>query len=379
MIKSKLPNVSTTIFSVMSKLAIDYNAINLAQGFPDFDADRELTNLLNNYSSNGYNQYAPMIGIEELREKITDKYHKLYKSNYDYQTEVNITSGASQAIFNVISTLVHQDDEVIIFEPAYDMYQPCVELFGGKIVPIELKYPDFSIDFNELEDKITSKTKLIIVNNPNNPTGKILTEEDLKSFERILSKTDCYLLADEVYEHITFDKKEHQSFAKLQSLKDRIFIVGSFGKLFHITGWKIGYVLAEKSLMNEFRKCHQFNTFSTHTPSQHALANYLENEQNYLNLGQFFQGKRDLFVSGLSETKFEIIPSEGTYFVNANYAKISNLPDHEFAELLTKEYKVATIPVSAFYNEKNDNKIVRFCFAKKDETLLNAIENLLKL
>ena len=298
MIKSKLPNVSTTIFSVMSKLAIDYKAINLAQGFPDFDTDKELINLLNYYSSNGYNQYAPMIGIENLRYSITNKYHKLYNSNYNHQTEVNITSGASQAIFNIISTLIHPNDEVIIFEPAYDMYQPCVELFGGKVVPIELKYPDFSIDFNELEQKITSKTKLIIVNNPNNPSGKILTESDLKSFETILKKSDCYLLADEVYEHITFDEQEHQSFAKLHSLKDRVFIVGSFGKLFHITGWKIGYILAEESFMNEFRKCHQFNTFSTHTPSQYALADYLENENNYLNLSKFFQDKRDLFING---------------------------------------------------------------------------------
>ena len=379
MIKSKLPNVSTTIFSVMSKLAIDYNAINLAQGFPDFDTDEELINLLNHYSSNGYNQYAPMIGIEKLRHSITDKFHKLYKSNYDYQTEVNITSGASQAIFNVISTLIHPNDEVIIFEPAYDMYQPCVELFGGKVIPIELKYPEFSIDFNELEQKITSKTKLIIVNNPNNPSGKILTENDLKSFEDILTKTDCYLLADEVYEHITFDGQEHQSFAKLHSLMDRIFIVGSFGKLFHITGWKIGYILAEESFMNEFRKCHQFNTFSTHTPSQYALADYLENESNYLNLSKFFQDKRDLFINGLSQTKFDVLPSEGTYFVNANYSKISDLPDNEFAEFLTKEYKVATIPLSAFYNQKKDYKIVRFCFAKKDKTLLDAINNLMTL
>lgn len=376
MIKSKLPNVSTTIFSVMSKLAADHNAINLAQGFPDFDTDHELISLLNHYSSNGYNQYAPMIGVEELRNAIAKKYNNLYKSNYNHQTEVNVTSGASQAIFNVISTLISPGDEVIIFEPAYDMYQPCVELFGGKIIPIELKYPDFTIDFNELEQKINSKTKLIIVNNPNNPTGKILTEQDLKSFENILSKTNCYLLADEVYEHITFDEKEHQSFAKLHTLKDRIFIVGSFGKLFHITGWKIGYVLAENNLMSEFRKCHQFNTFSTHTPSQYALADYLENESNYLGLSYFFQQKRDLFVTGLSTTNFDILPSEGTYFVNANYSKISDLPDHEFAQFLTKKYKVATIPVSAFYNNKKDNKVIRFCFAKEDNTLLNAIEKL---
>jgi len=222
-------------------------------------------------------------------------------------------------------------------------------------------------------------SKLIIVNNPNNPTGRVLTENDLKSFEKLIKANNCYLLADEVYEHITFDNKKHQSFTQLTTIKDRVFVVGSFGKLFHITGWKIGYILAEKELMKEFRKCHQFNTFSTHTPSQYAIADYLENPKNYLHLSNFFQHKRDLFVDNLSSTKFNLLPCEGTYFINANYSNISNLPDNEFAKLLTEQYKVATIPVSAFYKDKTDYKVVRFCFAKKDETLIKAIENLTKL
>jgi methionine transaminase len=376
MIKSKLPNVTTTIFSVMSQLANENHAINLAQGFPDFNADNELISRLNYYSTQNYNQYAPMLGVEKLRVLLSEKYSKLYHSDYDFQNEVNITSGASQAIFNVISTLIHPEDEVIIFEPAYDLYQPTVELFGGKVVPIELKYPEYSIDFEELKQKISSKTKLIIVNNPNNPTGKILSENDLLQFEKILLDTDCYLLADEVYEHITFDGNLHQSFAKLTSIKDKLFIVGSFGKLFHITGWKIGYILAEKELMKEFRKCHQFNTFSTHTPSQYAIADYLENPEHYLHLNNFFQQKRDLFTEGLKSSNFEVLPCEGTYFVCANYAKISDLADDEFAKELTIKHKVATIPVSAFYHNKTDHKVIRFCIAKKDETLLMALENL---
>lgn len=379
MIKSKLPDVSTTIFTVMSKLAVENNAINLAQGFPDFGADSRLIANLNYYSSNHYNQYAPMFGIDKLRNLLAEKYNKLYFSDYNFQDEINITSGASQAIFNVISTLINSGDEVIIFEPAYDLYQPIIELFGGKVIPIELKFPDYKTDFELLKQKITSKTKLIIVNNPNNPTGRVLTHNDLLSFEEIIKNTDCYLLADEVYEHITFDEKEHQSFAKLKSIKDKVFIVGSFGKLFHITGWKIGYVLAEKQLMKEFRKCHQFNTFSVHTPSQYAIADYLEDADNYLHLNTFFQQKRDLFVDNLSSTNFDILPCEGTYFVNASYSKISDLPDNEFASFLTKEYKVATIPISAFYQNKIDNKVIRFCIAKKDETLLEAINNLSKI
>ena len=379
MIKSKLPHVSTTIFSVMSQLAQENNAINLAQGFPDFNTDSELITRLNYYSTQNYNQYAPMFGVEKLRILLSEKFTKLYQSDYDFQNEINITSGASQAIFNVISTLIHPNDEVIIFEPAYDLYQPTVELFGGKVVPIKLKHPEYSIDFEELKQKISDKTKLIIINNPNNPTGRILSEEDLKQFEKIISETNAYILADEVYEHITFDEKKHQSFAQLKSIKDRVFIVGSFGKLFHITGWKIGYILAEKELMKEFRKCHQFNVFSTHTPSQYALADYMENAEHYLHLNQFFQEKRDFFIEGLQQTKFEILPCEGTYFLSANYAKISDLNDVDFATKLTKEYKVATIPFSAFYQDKTDHNIIRFCFAKKNETLDEALEKLSNL
>lgn len=373
---SKLPHLETTIFTVMSKLANEHQAINLAQGFPDFDPHSSLIESLNYYSYQKYNQYAPMIGVEKLRNFICNKVEKLHRAIYHPETEVTITNGASQAIFTAIAAVIEKGDEVIIFEPAYDLYKPAVEMFGGIVKSIKLTYPDYTIDYSKLKELINDKTKLVIFNNPNNPTGKIFTKDDLNQIENILKDHNCYIISDEVYEHMTFDGKVHQSFARIPSLKDRTFITASFGKLCHVTGWKVGYILAGEKLMNEFRKVHQFNVFSIHTPSQYAIADYLDDENNYLELSDFFQQKRDYFIKGLSTTKFDIIPSEGTYFVSANYKNYSDLNDRAFAEELTIKNKVATIPFSAFYHDRFDEKVIRFCFAKQDETLDAALERL---
>lgn len=376
---SKLPHLETTIFTVMSKLANENQAINLAKGFPDFDPHSSLIESLNYYSYQNYNQYAPMIGVEKLRNFIVAKVEKLHQTVYHPENEVTITNGASQAIFTAIAAVIEKGDEVIIFEPAYDLYKPAVEMFGGIVKSIRLTYPNYTIDYTKLKELITDKTKLVIFNNPNNPSGKIFTKDDLIQIETILKDKNCYIISDEVYEHMTFDQKEHQSFARIPSLKDRIFITASFGKLCHVTGWKVGYVLAGAELMKEFRKVHQFNVFSVHTPSQYAIANYLDDEHNYQELNDFFQQKRDYFVNGLSTTRFEIIPSEGTYFVSANYKNYSDLNDRAFAEELTIKNKVATIPFSAFYHDKFDENVIRFCFAKQEETLDAALERLNKL
>lgn len=376
---SKLPHLETTIFTVMSKLANQHQAINLAQGFPDFDPHSSLIESLNYYSYQNYNQYAPMIGVEKLRNFISEKTERFHHTIYHPEQEITITNGASQAIFTAIAAVIEKGDEVIIFEPAYDLYKPAVEMFGGIVKPIQLTYPDYNIDYEALKSKVTSQTKLIIFNNPNNPSGKIFKAEDLVQIEAILKDKNCYIISDEVYEHMTFDAYEHQSFARIPSLKDRTFITASFGKLCHVTGWKVGYVLAGKELMNEFRKVHQYNVFSVHTPSQYAIADYLDDENNYLELNDFFQEKRDYFTKGLSSTKFELIPAEGTYFVSASFKNYSELSDREFAKKLTIENKVATIPFSAFYHDTFDEKVIRFCFAKQKETLDSALEKLNKL
>ena len=376
---SKLPHLETTIFTVMSKLANQHQAINLAQGFPDFDPHSSLIESLNYYSYQNYNQYAPMIGVEKLRNFISEKTERFHHTIYHPEQEITITNGASQAIFTAIAAVIEKGDEVIIFEPAYDLYKPAVEMFGGIVKPIQLTYPDYNIDYEALKSKVTSQTKLIIFNNPNNPSGKIFKAEDLFQIEAILKDKNCYIISDEVYEHMTFDAYEHQSFARIPSLKDRTFITASFGKLCHVTGWKVGYVLAGKELMNEFRKVHQYNVFSVHTPSQYAIADYLDDENNYLELNDFFQEKRDYFTKGLSSTKFELIPAEGTYFVSASFKNYSELSDREFAKKLTIENKVATIPFSAFYHDTFDEKVIRFCFAKQKETLDSALEKLNKL
>ncbi|WP_299433268.1 methionine aminotransferase [uncultured Aquimarina sp.] len=373
-IHSKLPNVSTTIFTVMSKLASEHQAINLSQGFPNFGGDQHLINLVSNAMNNGYNQYAPMPGLLSLREVIVEKTNTLYKSNYHPESDITITSGATQAIFTIISAFVNTGDEVIIFKPAYDSYEPSIELFGGTVIPIQLLAPDYSIDWKEVARKITSKTKMIIINTPHNPTGTILSKQDMFQLEILLKDTDIILLSDEVYEHIIFNGQEHQSIARFPGLAERAFITASFGKTFHTTGWKMGYCLAPKDLMAEFRKVHQFNVFCSNHPMQQALAEYLKTPEHYLSLPDFYQEKRDLFLSLIKDSRFSYIPAAGTYFQLLEYAAITDEGDVAFAERLTKEHKIASIPVSVFNMNQQDDKVLRFCFAKTEDTLKRAAE-----
>lgn len=377
-IPSKLPQVGTTIFTVMSQLANTHQAINLSQGFPDFDCDPALTELLGQYAQRGFNQYSPMMGQQSLREQIAEKYQKIYQSVYHPDTEITVTSGGSEAIFSVIAAVVGKGDEVIVFEPAYDLYQPTVQLFGGVVKSIVLEPPYFKIDWQQVKDQISEKTKLIIINNPNNPSTQVFSKEDLQELQDLVKDTSILILSDEVYEHIVFDDIPFQSVSLYPDLKERSFIVASFGKLLHLTGWKIGYCVAPEQLMKEFRKTHQFNVFCVHTPSQLAIADYLANNDVYSALSGFFQQKRDRFVNGMKGTEFELIPSQGSYFINASYQKISEESDMDFAQRMTIEYGVASIPVSAFYTDK-DPKLLRFCFAKKDETIDKALELLQKV
>ena len=379
MFKSKLPNLGTTIFTTMSALAAKHGALNLSQGFPNFAADPELLRLLGDYSANGFNQYAPMTGVRELREQLSLKTKKLYGAHYDLETEVTITSGATEAIFAAIAATVSAGDEVIVFEPAYDSYLPAIELCGGVPVYITLHYPHFQIDWDLVRSKISPKTKMIIVNTPHNPTGSVFSANDLNELAKIVADKDIYLVGDEVYEHIIFDGLSHCSLCTNTVLKEKSFICGSFGKTFHITGWKIGYCLAPKELSVEFRKIHQYLTFSTFTPAQYALAKYLENENNYLSIPSFYQRKRDVFLESIAGSRFEFIPSKGSFFQNVSYANITDANDAEYAIQLTKTIGVASIPTSVFYHQKLDQKVLRFCFAKDDETLQKAGEILSKL
>ncbi|WP_027393271.1 methionine aminotransferase [Aquimarina latercula] len=373
-IHSKLPEVSTTIFTVMSNMANEYKAINLSQGFPNFETDSKLTNLVTNAMQKGYNQYAPMPGLVSLREIIAEKTNTLYNSNYHPDTEVTVTSGATQAIFTIISAFIRQGDEVIIFKPAYDSYEPSVKLFGGKVIPVQLSTPNFTVDWHEVANKITSKTKMIIINTPHNPTGTILSKEDMLKLENLLKGTDIILLSDEVYEHIIFDSQPHQSVARFPGLSERAFITSSFGKTFHTTGWKMGYCIAPKELMEEFRKVHQFNVFCSNHPMQYALAEYLKTPENYMSLPNFYQKKRDLFLSLIKDSRFSYVPAAGTYFQLLDYSNITDEGDVTFAERLTKEYKIASIPISVFNLNQQDDKVLRFCFAKTDDTLKSAAE-----
>lgn len=378
-IKSKLPKVGTTIFTVMSQLANEQKAINLSQGFPDFESSAELIGLVNEAMKKGLNQYAPMPGILPLRERIAEKTQKLYGTAYHPDTEITITAGATQAIYTAIAATVREGDEVIIFTPAYDCYEPAIELNGGKTVFVQMHAPNYKVDWDQVKKLITQRTKMIIINTPHNPTGTVLEAEDMLALEKIVSDTDIVLISDEVYEHIIFDGKQHQSVSKFPGLAERSFIISSFGKTFHNTGWKMGYCLAPKNLMIEFRKAHQFIVFSANTPVQHGLAEYLKNENNYLNLNSFYQGKRDLFTSLVKDSKFEVLPSSGTYFQLLRYNGITDMADTEFAIELTKKHKIASIPVSVFYHQKIDEKVLRFCVAKKEETLQQAAEILNKV
>lgn len=376
---SKLSNVGTTIFSQMTQLANENEAINLSQGFPDFMPDSELLDHVDHFIKKGFNQYAPMGGMIGLKEEIAGKIENSHQAVYHPDSEITVTAGGTQAIFTAIATFVKKEDEVIIFEPAYDCYEPTVELFGGIVKRFEMKAPDYEIDWNVVKNLVSEKTKMIILNNPNNPSGKILKENDIQELIKIVEGTSILILSDEVYENIVFDGKQHLSICKYPELKNRSLLVASFGKLFHVTGWKIGYCAAPKYLTDEFRKIHQFNVFSVNTPMQLALAEYMKNPDHYNQLNQFFQEKRDFLRQGLANTSFELLDCEGTYFQALKYDKISDKNDLDFAHELTINYKVASVPFSSFYKNKLNENVIRLCFAKKQETLERALENLSKL
>ncbi|MDQ3192010.1 MAG: methionine aminotransferase [Bacteroidota bacterium] len=378
-ISSKLPKAGMSIFSIMSKLAEEHNAINLSQGFPNFDCSQELLSLVNKYLQKGLNQYAPMPGIMPLREAIAKKTEELYSAVYDPEKEITITSGATQAIFTAITATIKDNDEVIVFGPAYDCYQSAIELNGGRPVYVTLKAPDFSINWDAVKKVINHRTKMIIINSPHNPTGSVLTEKDMQCLEKLVKNTNIIILSDEVYEHIIFDGKKHISVCKYPALAERSFIVSSFGKTFHTTGWKMGYCLAPANLMAEFRKSHQYIVFSCNTPFQYALTEYLNKKEAYLELAQFYQKKRDYFNGLIKDSRFTIIPASGTYFQLLDYKKITDKKDTDFAISLTKDYGIASVPVSVFYGTPVDNKVLRFCFAKDDETLEKAAEILCKI
>jgi methionine aminotransferase len=378
-LQSKLPSVGTTIFTVMSKLAADTGAINLSQGYPDFNCDRALIDAVARHMREGRNQYAPMQGVPALRRAIAEKFAALYGASYDEDMEVTVTSGGTEAIFDSVAAVVQPGDEVIVFEPCYDSYVPAIELSGGKAVVVSLRYPDYSVPWDEVRSAMTPRTRMLIFNSPHNPTATILRESDMKELIRVIEHTDALILSDEVYEHIIFDNAQHQSMALYEPLRARSFIVGSFGKTYHATGWKIGYTVAPAPLTAEFRKVHQFVTFSTNTPMQYALAEFLSAGRGYPELPTFYGRKRDLFLRLIAESRFKALPSRGTYFQLLDYSAITDEPDMEFALRLTREYGVASIPTSAFlYNEKAP-KVLRFCFAKRDETLDEAASRLVKL
>lgn len=376
---SKLSNVGTTIFSQMTQLATENEAINLSQGFPDFMPDEALLDHVAGFIKNGFNQYAPMGGMMPLKEQIAIKIENSHQAIYHPDSEITVTAGGTQAIFTAIAAFVKKEDEVIIFEPAYDCYEPTVELFGGVVKRFEMRAPDYEIDWNTVKNLVTDKTRMIIINNPNNPAGKVLKENDLQELIKIIEGTSILILSDEVYENIVFDDRPHLSVCKYPELKQRSLLVASFGKLFHVTGWKTGYCAAPENLMNEFRKVHQFNVFSVNTPMQLALAEYMKNPEHYLYLNRFFQEKRDFLRQGLSGTSFELLDCEGTYFQALKYDKISEKTDLDFARELTVSHKVASVPFSPFYKNKRNEFVIRLCFAKKQETLEKAIENLSKL
>ncbi len=378
-ITSKLPNVGTTIFTIMSKLAADHNAINLSQGFPDFDCTPELRALFCKYINSGLNQYPPSAGIMGLREAIAKKMQSLYGATYDPEHEVTVTPGATYAIFTAVSAFVRPGDEVILFEPAYDSYGPAVEVNGGKPVYVQMQYPDYSIDWEAVRNAITPRTRMMILNTPNNPTASVFSAEDLRVLEGLLRDTGIIVASDEVYEHLVFDGHQHQSVARFPGLAERSFVVSSFGKTYAVTGWKMGYAIAPKNLMLEFRKVHQFNAFVSNSPVQYAFADYMKNKDAYLSLAAFYQKKRDFFLDGLKGSRFKPLPSRGTFFQNLDYSAISDEADTDLAIRLTKEHGIASIPVSVFYRKPPLHKVLRFCFAKSEETLARGAAILSKI
>lgn len=369
---SKLPHVGTTIFTVMSALANEHGAINLSQGFPNFDCDQRLVEAVHRAMQRGHNQYPPMMGVGELRRGVADKIHKLYSLPVEPDTEITITAGATQALFTAIAAFVHPGDEVILIEPAFDSYSPGIELVGGKVVPYEMSAPDYRIDWRELATLVTDRTRMIITNTPHNPTGSVLEAEDLEQLQQLVTGTDIIVLSDEVYEHLIYDGREHQSVLRYPELYARSLAVYSFGKTFHVTGWKIGYCVAPPALTAEFRKVHQYNVFTVNTPGQYGLAEYLKDESTYLNLPRFYQRKRDFFLEQMAGSSLRPLGNAGTYFQCFDYSAISDEPDTDFARRMTTEFGVAAIPVSVFYTSGRDDGVIRLCFAKTEETLEKA-------
>lgn len=378
-IQSKLPHVGTTIFTVMSSLAVQHRAINLGQGFPDFPMSEELVALVNEAMKSGHNQYTHMNGYIPLREALAEKVQYLYGMTINPDTQITVTPGGTYALYTALTTILQPGDEVIVFEPAYDCYIPQIELTGARAVTIELTFPDYSIDWSVVRSKITERTRAIVINSPHNPTGAVLSEEDIRQLRAVVRDTNILIVSDEVYEHLIFDGLQHQSILRYPDLLERSLVCFSFGKVYHCTGWKLGYCIASPYLMGEFRKIHQFNCFTCDTSKQVALATFLQQREHYLELGKFLQQKRDYFQILMSQTKLKPLPSHGSYFQSYSYAGLSNEPEKEFAVRLTEEHGVATIPLSAFYQHEVNNSALRFCFAKKESTLEAAVERLVKL
>jgi methionine aminotransferase len=378
-IATKFPTMGTTIFTVMSALATEKNAVNLGQGFPDFECDPRLTDAVTEAMRKGLNQYPPMTGIAALREAVAAKIEALYGRRYDAASEITITAGATQAIITTVLALVKPGDEVIVLEPCYDSYVPNIELAGGKVVRVPLTPHSFRPDFAKIAAALTPRTRAILINSPHNPSGTVWTREEMLQLQELLAPTDVFVISDEVYEHMVFDGQLHQSAARFPGLAARSVIVSSFGKTYHVTGWKVGYVAAPAVVSAEFRKVHQFNVFTVNTPMQFGLASYMASPEPYLQLPAFYQRKRDLFRAGLAHSRLKLLPSEGTYFQCADISEVSDLSEAEFCKWLTAEIGVAAIPLSAFYGDGFDQRVVRFCFAKKDETLRAALERLAKL
>ena len=377
-IQSKLPQVGTTIFTVMSALAVKHNAINLGQGFPDFPMNGKLTSLVNEAMQSGYNQYVHMCGLPALRERLAEKVNEDHNANINPETDITITPGGTYAIYTAFTSILQAGDEVILFEPAYDSYIPNIEVNGAVAIPIPLEFPGYTINWELVKSKVNSKTKAIIINTPHNPTGSVLTQEDIEQLRRLVEGTNIFIISDEVYEHLIFDNKEHLSILRYPDLRARSFVCFSFGKVYHCTGWKMGYCIAPEAMMKEFRKIHQFNCFTCNSPVQFALADFLKDKTQYRELGAFLQSKRDYFKTLMAATPFKPLPSYGSYFQLYDYSSFSNENENELAIKLTQEAGVATIPVSAFYKTPVDNKVLRFCFAKKEETLEKAVERLVK-
>jgi methionine aminotransferase len=377
-IHSKLPQVGTTIFTLMSVLAAEYKAINLGQGFPDFMMNQDLIVLVNKSMQDGNNQYVHMNGLLSLREKLAEKMSDLYAASIHPDTEITITPGGTYAIYTALTTVLRPGDEVIVFEPAYDSYIPNITINGAVPVLIPLTFPSYGINWQLVKESITAKTKMIVLNSPNNPTGSVLSSFDIEQLRSIVKDTGIFILSDEVYEHLIFDDLRHESMLRYPDLLERSFVCFSFGKTYHCTGWKLGYCVAPDRLMKEFRKVHQFNCFSCHSPVQFALADFLQQKEEYLQLGKMIQGKRDYFQSLMQQTKFKPLPSHGSYFQLYSYGELSNENDMDLAVRITKQYGVATIPVSAFYTEQKDDRVIRFCFAKKETTLYEAVNRLTK-